>query len=360
MQAGGTAVWINHDIAQVNEIADALTYIDRKVLLDGAPSEVLATGAAAHLFPTLGSARARGGVFMTALYEVPRQFIMDLANNGTIHYTFSYAFVVNGFLCAFVIGPLLGGIGTMVVAKRMAFFSQAVGNAALTGVAIGVIIGESYTAPYLSMFSFCLLFGLLLNFARNRTKMSADTLIGVFLSISLAIGATALLWVSAKVNTHILDTVMFGSILTVNDTDMTVLLITAVLTLVTALPLFNHMLLASLNPSLAHVRGVRVHLLEYVFVLLLTVLDRGLREDHRRRARRSAAADPGCRRPQFESLDARFRPVEHRLLDRELHRRHLRADALGSAGAFRRRDHPRGGFDLRRDDDRSHGAASLP
>ena len=86
----------------------------------------------------------------------------------------------------------------MVVAKRMAFFSQAVGNAALTGVAIGVIIGESYTAPYVSMFSFCLLFGLVLNFARNRTKMSADTLIGVFLSISLAIGATALLWVSAQ------------------------------------------------------------------------------------------------------------------------------------------------------------------
>jgi zinc transport system ATP-binding protein len=53
VQAGGTAVWINHDIAQVNEIADALTYIDRKVLLDGVPHEVLATGAAAHLFPTL-------------------------------------------------------------------------------------------------------------------------------------------------------------------------------------------------------------------------------------------------------------------------------------------------------------------
>lgn len=52
-KAGGTVVWINHDIMQVNELADALTYIDRKVLLDGAPSEVLAGGAAAHLFPTL-------------------------------------------------------------------------------------------------------------------------------------------------------------------------------------------------------------------------------------------------------------------------------------------------------------------
>jgi zinc transport system permease protein len=209
---------------------------------------------------------------MTALFDLPRNFIMELASDGVIHFTFSYAFVVNGLLCAFVIGPLLGGIGTMVVAKRMAFFSQAVGHAALTGVAIGVIIGESYTAPYVSMFSFCLLFGLVLNFARNRTKMSADTLIGVFLSISLAIGATALLWVSARVNTHILDTVMFGSILTVDDTDMTVLLVTTVLIAVTALPLYNQMLLASLNPSLAHVRGVRVQLLEYVFVLLLTIL----------------------------------------------------------------------------------------
>ena len=32
------------------------------------------------------------------------------------------------------------------------------------------------------------------------------------------------------------------------------------------------MLLASLNPSLAHVRGINVHLLEYVFVLLITIL----------------------------------------------------------------------------------------
>jgi zinc transport system permease protein len=209
---------------------------------------------------------------MSALYDWPRQYIISLADAGTIHFTFLYEFVVNGMLCAIVVGPLLGGIGTMVVIKRMAFFSQAIGNAALTGVAIGVIIGESYTAPYVSMFSFCILFALVLNFSKNRTKMSTDTLIGVFLSISLAIGATALLWVSARVNTHILDTVMFGSILTVNDTDINVLLGTTLITAIVVLPLYNRMLLASLNPSLAHVRGINVHLLEYVFVLLITIL----------------------------------------------------------------------------------------
>jgi zinc transport system ATP-binding protein len=50
---GGTVVWINHDIAQVNDIADALTYIDREVLLDGEPREVLSGGTAAELFPSL-------------------------------------------------------------------------------------------------------------------------------------------------------------------------------------------------------------------------------------------------------------------------------------------------------------------
>jgi zinc transport system ATP-binding protein len=50
---GGTVIWINHDIVQVGEVADAMTYIDRRVLLDGVPGEVLKSGAAMRLFPTL-------------------------------------------------------------------------------------------------------------------------------------------------------------------------------------------------------------------------------------------------------------------------------------------------------------------
>jgi zinc transport system ATP-binding protein len=52
-KAGGTAVWINHDIAQVYDIAQAMTYIDRKILLDGNPRDVLKTGVATQLFPSL-------------------------------------------------------------------------------------------------------------------------------------------------------------------------------------------------------------------------------------------------------------------------------------------------------------------
>lgn len=209
---------------------------------------------------------------MTEFYTWLRESIMAMSQSGLLPSVLFYEFVINALLCSLIIGPMLGCVGTMIVAKRMAFFSQAIGNAALTGVAIGVLIGESYTAPYVSMFSFCLLFGIVLNYVKPRTKMSADALIGVFLSISLAVGASLVLYVSARVNTHILESVMFGSILTVNDLDMNVLIVITVITLIVGLPLYNKMLLGSLNPSLAQVRGINVQAIEYVFIVLVTLI----------------------------------------------------------------------------------------
>jgi zinc transport system permease protein len=209
---------------------------------------------------------------MFGFYAFMREHITNLSYDGYLPIPLAYEFVINALFCALIIGPLLGCVGTMVVAKRMAFFSQAIGNAALTGVAIGVLIGESYTAPYISMFSFCLVFAILLNYTKGRTKMSSDTLIGVFLSISLAVGASLLLFISAKVNTHILESVMFGSILTVNDLDMNVLIVVTIITAFVGLPLYNRMLMTSLNPSLAHVRGAHVQMTEYIFVVLVTII----------------------------------------------------------------------------------------
>lgn len=53
VEEGGTVVWINHDIRQVSQVADKLTYIDRTVKLDGVPSTMLSSDAAQLLFPTL-------------------------------------------------------------------------------------------------------------------------------------------------------------------------------------------------------------------------------------------------------------------------------------------------------------------
>ncbi|HKS15534.1 MAG TPA: metal ABC transporter permease [Pseudomonas sp.] len=205
-------------------------------------------------------------------YEAFRLLVQAWANAGYLPEALAYGFVVNALLAGLMIGPVLGGLGTLVVVKRFAFFSEAVGHAALTGVAIGILLGEPYTGPYGSLFGYCLLFGILLNFLRNRTGLSPDTLIGVFLSVSLALGASLLLMLAGKINVHILENVLFGSVLTVSAQDLLVLGIVALLVLGLALPLYNRIMLASFNPQLAAVRGVAVKTLDYLFVVLVTLV----------------------------------------------------------------------------------------
>lgn len=206
------------------------------------------------------------------IIDTLRIAIQGWAEAGALPQVFTYGFVVNAVLAGLVIGPVLGGLGTLVVVKRFAFFSEAVGHWALTGVAIGILLGEPYTGPYGALFGYCLLFGIGLNYLRNRTGLTPDTLIGVFLSISLALGASLLLVLSGRINIHILENVLFGSVLTVNSQDLMVLLVVSVLTLALTLPNYNRLMLASFNPQLAAVRGVPVKAMDYLFVVLVTVV----------------------------------------------------------------------------------------
>jgi zinc transport system permease protein len=209
---------------------------------------------------------------MSAFFEQLRLLIQAWAAAGYLPDTLAYGFVINALFAGLLIGPVLGGLGTLVVVKRFAFFSEAVGHAALTGVAIGILLGEPYTGPYGSLFGYCLLFGLLLNYLRNRTGLSPDTLIGVFLSVSLAVGASLLLVLAGRINIHILENVLFGSVLTVNAQDLGVLSLVSLLVMALTVPLYNRFMLASFNPQLAAVRGVAVKPLDYLFVMLVALV----------------------------------------------------------------------------------------
>ncbi|MCC2603967.1 metal ABC transporter permease [Planctobacterium marinum] len=196
----------------------------------------------------------------------------QLVTAGWLPEMFSYGFLINAFLATLMIGPLLGALGTLVVVKRLAFLSEAVGHSALTGVSIGILLGEPISAPWISLFAFSILFAMTLQWVKGRTAVPYDALIGVFLSFALAVGAALLMFVAKQVNAHLVEQVLFGSILTANEQDIVILAVMFMLTLGLALRFSNKAFLAALSPEITQSLRVKTKLHDYVFVLLIALM----------------------------------------------------------------------------------------
>ena len=197
-------------------------------------------------------------------------WLASLAARGVLPEVFQYAFFVRGLLSVALLAPLLGGISHLVVARRLSFFSAALGQAALTGLVIGLLLGEPVTSAYGGIFGFCLLSALAMVYVKRHASLPPDTLVGVFLAMTLGLGICLLVAVAKRFNIHQVEAVMFGSLLTVTDVDLLLLLVVGAAIGVVLAFIYNHLLLDSLDPSVARVSGVATGLIDYVFVLLLT------------------------------------------------------------------------------------------
>jgi zinc transport system permease protein len=101
-----------------------------------------------------------------------------------------FVFMKNALIAILLVSPVFGLIGTMVVSHKMAFFSDAVGHSALTGIAIGVLLG--FKSPVTSMAVFAILLALGVMALKNARIASSDTVIGVVSSTAVAAGVAVL------------------------------------------------------------------------------------------------------------------------------------------------------------------------
>lgn len=179
---------------------------------------------------------------------------------------FSYTFMKNALLAMLLITPLFGLLGTMAVDNKMAFFSDALGHSALTGIAIGVVLGwENQMA---AMLLFGMLWAVLITFVKHHSKMSADTIISVFSSTSIALGLVVL---SRGGSFAKYSSVLVGDVLSITQADLVYLLLALLVTALVWLLLFNPLMITSVNSPLARSRGVRSRMTEYAFTILVAI-----------------------------------------------------------------------------------------
>ena len=178
-----------------------------------------------------------------------------------------YTFMKNALLAILLITPIFAILGTMIVNNKMAFFSDALGHSALTGIAIGMLLGISNIN--ISMIIFAVVFALLLNFIKNKTTYGADTIISVFSSIAIALGL-AILAQTGSFNKY--SSYLVGDILSITPSEILYLFITFIAVILFWYFMFNKLNVISINKTLAKSRGINTKLIDNIFVILIAVI----------------------------------------------------------------------------------------
>jgi zinc transport system permease protein len=178
-----------------------------------------------------------------------------------------YAFMKNAFLAIIFIAPLFALLGTLVVGKRMAFFSDVLGHSALTGIALGVILG--LREPFWAMLIFVVLLAIMINLFKGLTQASSDTVLGVFFALTVALGIVIL---SKGGGFNKFTGYLIGDILAISRGQIYWLAGITILVFWYWSFFGNNLVLISVNPLLARTRGVRVFWTETGFVVILALI----------------------------------------------------------------------------------------
>lgn len=178
-----------------------------------------------------------------------------------------YSFMKNALIAIILITPLFGLIGTMIVNNRMSFFSDALGHSALTGIAIGAIIGlNNYMV---SMIIFSILFAIGISLVIQSGISSSDTVIGVFSSAGIATGIVIL---STKGGISRYSNYLVGDILSITQKEILLLAAVLIVVVIAWVVCFNKLMLTSLNSDLALSKQVNVRFYNNLFSIIIAVV----------------------------------------------------------------------------------------
>lgn len=177
-------------------------------------------------------------------------------------------FMKNALLAVLVVTPLFGLLSTMVVESRMAFFSDALGHSAFTGMAIGALCGLAQPVGAAVLFS--VVIALLFTLVRQKTHMASDTAISVFSSAAVALGIF-LSTLGGQSFTKF-NKLLIGDILSVAPGEIGLLALILLGLLVLWITSFNQMMLSSVHQALADSRGIRVVWKNFLFTAAIAVV----------------------------------------------------------------------------------------
>ena len=178
-----------------------------------------------------------------------------------------YGYLSNALTACVLSGITCGLIGTYVVCRRMVFLAGGITHASFGGLGIAFYLG---TNPIAGAMVFAVLSALGIEWAGSRGRIREDSAIGIIWSVGMAVGA---LFMSLRpgYTSGDLSAYLFGSIVTVTDSDVAALAVLTAVIAAGALVWLRPVIYVAFDRDFARSRGIPTRVISYLMAALVAV-----------------------------------------------------------------------------------------
>lgn len=180
---------------------------------------------------------------------------------------FTYEFMQRAFMAGLIVALMCPLIGTFIVIKRQSRLSEGLGHVAFAGVT-GASLLSIY--PPLGAAILTVLTAIGIELVRRRQNQYTDMILALFFYTGLAL-AVIFATMTKMPSTGLLN-FLFGSILTVTDTDIMTIAGVAVVVALTVYFMYSKLLFTAFDEQIAVTAGIAVGRINMLFAILTALV----------------------------------------------------------------------------------------
>jgi len=175
-----------------------------------------------------------------------------------------YEFMRNALMAGLLAAIACGIVGVYVVVKRIVFISGGIAHASFGGIGLGYFLGIN---PIIGALFFSLASGLAIGRITRKSRLPADTAIGILWALGMALGVVFIALTPGYAPD--LMSYLFGNILTVPFSDVLLMLALDAVIIIIVVALYKEYLILSFDEEYATAIGMPV---EKLYLLLLAMI----------------------------------------------------------------------------------------
>lgn len=176
---------------------------------------------------------------------------------------FQYSFMIRALEVGALIGAIAPLIGVFLVLRRYSLIADTLSHVSLAGVAVGLLTGIN---PLLTAIGAAVISSVAIERLRLSKRVYGESALSIFLSGSLAI-AIVLLSVAHGFSVDLFN-YLFGSIVTVKQSDVFIILGAGILVLLTILAFYKELTYVTFDEEAARVGGIPTRFINILLIIL--------------------------------------------------------------------------------------------